>query len=161
MKRVVAVVSTLMSGVMVSVGSAGDMPPMQKLIANRNAISQRIVTVSGEISQKLNRIDSLSSCKEKLDETRRIMLLEAEVLMLTNVRSELDKIIFGLELLVETVGDEKKLAELNYKAGAKLYNKALKTAEDYLAWLIDCSSCNPESRLLAKKVLQELREDWR
>jgi len=158
MKKVVVMLMALVLGGMVSVSSAGD---VQRIIAVRDAVGKRVAEVSGEISYRIGKVDNLSSCNAKLAEMRRIALLEAEVFLLVNALKELDKMVFGVDMLAAVVKSGGKLTEVNYMASAELYSEVVKNAEDNLMMLVNCSLCSPESRQLAKRALQVLREEWR
>jgi len=70
-------------------------------------------------------------------------------------------VIGGLSVIVMMVRSGGRLTDVNYRAVAELYSKLVKSTEDGLVMLIDCSFCTAESRQLARKVLQVLREGWR
>jgi hypothetical protein len=158
MRKVVVFLLVLVLGGMVSVGIAGD---VQRIIAVRDAIGKRVAEVAGEVSYRIGKVDNLSSCNAKLLEMRRIALLEVEAFLLVNALKELDKMVFGVDMLAAVVKSGARLTEVNYMAGAELYSEVVKNAEDNLMMLVDCSFCSPESRQLAKRALQVLREEWK
>jgi hypothetical protein len=158
MKKVVVFLLILVLGGMVSVAVAGD---VQRVIAVRDAVGKRVAEVSGEISYRIGKVDNLSSCNAKLAEMKRIALLETEVILLVNALKELDKMVFGVDMLAAVVRSGARLTEVNYMASAELYTGVVKNAEDNLMVLVNCSFCSPESRQLAKRALQVLREEWR
>jgi hypothetical protein len=158
MKKVVVMLMVLVVCGMVSLSYAGD---VQRIIAVRDALGKRIAEVSGEISYRIGKVDSLGSCNARLAEMRRIALLGTEAFLLVNALKELDKMVFGVDLLAAVVRSGARLTEVNYMSVAELYNEVVRNAEDNLLVLVNCSFCSPESRQVARRALQVLREDWR
>jgi len=158
MKKVVVMLVVLVLCGVVSVGVAGD---VQRVIAVRDAIGKRVAEVSSEVSYRIGKVDKLGSCNAKLAEMRRIALLEAEAFLLVNALKELDKMVFGVDLLAAVVRSGAVLTEVNYMASAELYDEVVRNAEDNLMMLVNCSFCTPETRQLARRALQVLREEWR
>jgi len=159
MKRMVAFVSALMLGVMVSVCSAES--GADRLVKDRDMLGLRIAEVASQVSSLADKVGKMKTSKKKEEMMERLMLLETEAMLLSEAFGRVDKIVFGIDVLASVVASGGYLSKANYQASAVVFDKAVKEAEDSLRGLVNCSFCLPRTREIAEKTLEDLYEWWR
>jgi hypothetical protein len=139
MRKVVAFVSALMLGVMVSVGQAEN--GADRLVRDRDMLGLRIAEVASGVSSLADKVGKMKTGKKKEEMMERLMLLETEAMLLSDAFGKIDKIVFGIDVLASVVASGGYLSKANYSASAVVFDKAIKEAEDALRSLVNCSFC--------------------
>jgi hypothetical protein len=159
MKRMVAFVSALMFGIMVSVCSAES--GADRLVRDRDQLGLRIAEVASGASSLAGKVERMKTGKKKEEMMERLMLLETEAMLLSEAFGKIDKIVFGIDVLASVVESGGYLSKANYQASATVFRKAIDDADDALRRLIDCSFCSARTKELAEQTLDDLRRWWR
>ena len=159
MRRVVAFVSALVLGVMVSVCSAES--GEDRLVKDRDMLGLRVAEVASQVSVLADKVGKVRSGKKKEELLERLMLLETEAMLLSDAFGKIDKIVFGIDVLASVVASGGYLSNANYRASAAVFDKAVKEAEDSLRSLVSCSFCSIRTREVAERTLEDLYEWWR
>jgi hypothetical protein len=159
MKRVVAFLSALVLGVMVSVSHAEN--GADRLVRDRDMLGLRVAEVASQVSVLADKAGRMKSGKKKEELLERLMLLETEAMLLSDAFGKVDKIVFGIDVLASVVASGGYLSKANYQASAVVFDKAVKEAEDSLRSLVNCSFCSVKTREIAEQTLDDLRRWWR
>jgi hypothetical protein len=159
MRKVVAFISALMLGVMVSVCSAES--GADRLVRDRDMLGLRVAEVASQVGSLVDKVGEVRSGKKKEELLERLMLLETEAMLLSEAFGRVDKIVFGIDVLASVVASGGYLSKANYQASAAVFDKAVKEAEDSLRSLVNCSFCSIRTREVAERILEDLYEWWR
>jgi hypothetical protein len=159
MRKVVALISALMLGAMVSVCSAEN--GADRLVRDRDQLGLRVAEVASGVSSLFDRVGRMKTGKKKEEMMERLMLLETEAMLLSVAFGKIDKIVFSIDVLASVVASGGYLSKANYQASAAVFDKAVKEAESALRELVDCSFCSVRTRELAEQTLDDLRGWWR
>jgi len=158
MKRMLVFVSALMLSVIVSVCSAES--GVDKIVRGRKMLGLRLAEVAGGASSLANKVDRVGG-KKREELMERLILMETEAMLLSEAFREMDKIVFGTDVLASVVASGGYLDETSYQASAVVFDKVVRDADEALRQLVNCSFCSVKTREVAAQVLKDLREWWR
>jgi hypothetical protein len=159
MKKIVVFILALMLSVMVSVCSAGS--DADRVVKSGDMLGLRVLEVTRQVSNLADMVGKMKAGKGKEEAVERLMLLMTEAMLLIDAFGQVDKIVFGFDVLVSIVESGGYLSEANYQASAVKFRKAVMHADDALRRLVDCSFCTARTREVARQALEDLRRWWR
>ena len=159
MRRMLVFVSALMLSVMVSICGASS--GVDKLTRDRDMLSSRLAEVKAKVGSLANEVGKVRFGRQREQLMKRLILLETEAILLSEALREVDKIVFGIDVLASVVASGGYLDETNYQASAVIFDKVVEDANSVLRKIVvDCSFCSVETRKVAAQTLEDLRE-WR
>ncbi len=159
MKRVIVFMLVLMLSVVVSICDASSFG--EKVIRDRDMLSSRLAEVKAKVGSLADEVGKVRFSKQREQLMKRLILLETEAILLSEAFREIDKIVFGTDVLVSVEMSGGSLNETNYQASVFLFDKVVRDAESALRKIVNCSFCTVRTKEVATQTLEDLREWWR